>query len=112
MEEETGWRAGRLEPVGAMHPCIGYSDEVIHIFVATGLEPGRPLADGEVAEVVRLPLADAVRMARTGEIDDAKSVVALVWVWEFVGKGPVASRGAPSARRPVSRSGDGALEGG
>jgi ADP-ribose pyrophosphatase len=78
LEEETGWRAATVTPVGRMYPCIGYSNEVIHVFVATGLEPTeQDLSEGEFIDVVRLPFAEAVSMARTGTLLDAKTVTAL-----------------------------------
>lgn len=80
LEEETGWRADRLEPIGAAYPCIGYSNEQIHIFAAYGLERGsQALADGEFVEVVEMDLDTAVARARNGEIKDMKTITALVY---------------------------------
>jgi ADP-ribose pyrophosphatase len=80
LEEETGWRADRFEPIGSSHPCIGYSNEVIHFFLATGLERGeQDLADGEFVDVVSVDLTEAVERARTGGIDDMKTTTALVY---------------------------------
>jgi ADP-ribose pyrophosphatase len=82
LEEETGWTADRLTPLGETYPGIGYSDEVIHLFLAEGLREGEAEhAPGEAVEPVRLRLAEAVRMARDGEIADAKSTVALLRAW-------------------------------
>ncbi len=79
LEEETGYRAGTLEKLGATYPCIGYSDEVIHLFLARDLTEGtRALADGEHLDVVRMPFADLVAQAKKGEIADAKSALALL----------------------------------
>jgi len=79
LEEETGWRAGRLDAIGAVYPCIGYSDEVIHLFVGTELSEGAAVAGpDEQLEIVRMPFADALAQVRSGEIDDAKTVAALV----------------------------------
>jgi ADP-ribose pyrophosphatase len=87
LEEETGWTAERVHPLGAIYPCIGYSDEVIHLFVAEGLREGTAAPHpGEPLEPVRLALAEVVRMARAGELADAKSTVAVlraaVWLEE------------------------------
>lgn len=80
LEEETGWRAGRLEKVGAAYPCIGYSSEVIHIFTAHELERGeQDLADGEFVKVVDLQFDEALRRARAGDLKDMKTVTALVY---------------------------------
>ena len=86
LEEETGFVAGTVLNLGSFYPCIGYSDEVIHLFLATNLTEGAmQLSDGEFIEVVRLPLVEAVRRARCGELADMKSVVALIRVAEQVG---------------------------
>lgn len=78
LEEETGWKAGRLTHLDAAYPCIGYSNEVIHFFLAEELTDGTVnLSEGEFIEQVRLPLEEAVEMARRGEIEDMKTITAL-----------------------------------
>jgi ADP-ribose pyrophosphatase len=85
LEEETGWRAGRFERLGAAYPCIGYSNEIIHVYAAYGLERGeQDLAAGEFVEVVDMPLDDAVARARAGEIKDMKTITALVYAAAYV----------------------------
>lgn len=80
LEEETGWRAGRFEHVGAAYPCIGYSSERIHVFTAHDLERGtQTLADGEFVEVVEMPFDEALARARRGDLKDMKTVTALVY---------------------------------
>jgi len=77
--EETGLVAGRLESLGIMHSSPGVFDEVIHLFLATGLVQGE--ADPELyedIETVRIPLSEAVRMAVNGEITDSKTSLALL----------------------------------
>ena len=79
VEEETGFRPGRLEPLGWIWTTPGFTDEKIWLYLATDLEPSRAaLQPDEVLHVERLPLAQAVRMAVEGEIHDAKSVCALL----------------------------------
>lgn len=85
LEEEVGHTAARLTRVGETYPCIGYSDEVIHLFLAEGLSPARRDAEhDEFVVPVRMPLAEAVAKARRGEILDAKSTVALLLVQAFL----------------------------
>lgn len=80
LEEETGWRAGRFEKVGAAYPCIGYSNEVIHVFTAHDLERGtQALADGEFVEVIEMEFEEALARARRGDLKDMKTVTALVY---------------------------------
>ncbi len=78
LEEETGHRAERLEPLGWIWTTPGFTDEKIWLYRATGLAAtSQRLQADEVLSVVRLPLAEAVEKARSGEIRDAKSVCAL-----------------------------------
>ena len=80
LEEETGWRADRFERLGAAYPCIGYSNERIHVFAAYGLERGeQDLAAGEFVEVVPMDLSEAVGRVRSGELKDMKTITALVY---------------------------------
>lgn len=77
--EETGWSAGELEPLGELWPSPGVSDERISLFVARRLTPAsQDLEDDELLTVERLPLATAISRAAAGEIDDAKTVAALL----------------------------------
>jgi ADP-ribose pyrophosphatase len=79
LEEEAGLRAARWTRLGETYPGIGYSNEVIHLYLAEDLTEGRAHADDdEFVEPVRMPFAEAVRMARAGQILDAKSCVALL----------------------------------
>jgi len=78
LREETGYEAAQWQHLGVMHPCIGYSDERIEIFIARELtHVGDALDDGEFLEVVHLGIEDAVREIQQGRITDAKSIVAL-----------------------------------
>lgn len=80
LEEETGWRAHQFEHVGSGYPCIGYSNEVIHFYVARNLEQGKQdLGTGEFMEVVTMPFDEALTKARSGEICDMKSITALTY---------------------------------
>jgi ADP-ribose pyrophosphatase len=80
LREETGYKAKHWRHLGTMHPCIGYSDERIEIFLAQGLAyVGHALDDGEILEVIELSIHDALLSVRDGEISDAKTVTALLW---------------------------------
>ncbi len=79
--EETGYVAGEWRHLGVMHPCIGYSDERIEIFLARGLQKvAEPSLDhNEFLDVLTLGLDEAVAAVRDGRITDAKTVTALFW---------------------------------
>lgn len=79
LEEETGYTARKFTSLGATYPCIGYSNEVIHLFLAEDLHPVESNGDSdEFLEPVRILLIEAIEMARKGKIPDAKSAVALM----------------------------------
>lgn len=79
--EETGYVAGEWRHLGRMHPCVGYSDERIEIFLARGLvrQGGQNLDDNEFLDVLEMSLAEAVEGIRSGAITDAKTITALFW---------------------------------
>ena len=79
--EETGYAAARWTRLGLIHNAIGYSDEGIEIWLAEGLEKREAALDeGEFLEVLALPLAEALAMARDGRITDVKTIVGLLWI--------------------------------
>jgi ADP-ribose pyrophosphatase len=80
LREETGYKAKTWMHLGTMHPCIGYSDERIEIFLAQGLSyVGAALDHGEILDVIELSLDDALLGVRDGDITDAKTVTGLLW---------------------------------
>ncbi len=79
LREEVGLTAERWTRLGKTYPCIGYSNEVIHLYLAEGLTQGvQQVDEDEFVVPVRMPFAEAVRMAQDGEILDGKSCVAIL----------------------------------
>lgn len=79
LEEEIGFRAGRLDRLTELFVAPGYSTELIHLYLATELTPAPRAADAdENIVVVRLPWREAVRRCHAGELRDAKTVAALL----------------------------------
>ncbi|MFA6618321.1 MAG: NUDIX hydrolase [Candidatus Neomarinimicrobiota bacterium] len=79
LQEETGYCAGRLSFLTTIHPCIGYSNEVIHIYEAFDLVKGEMNTDdNEFVECFSLPLELAVKKVQSGEITDVKTMIALL----------------------------------
>jgi len=87
LEEEAGHRAGRLEELGWIWTTPGFTDEKIWLFAAFDLTPSaqRP-EDDEVIEVVPTPFDRALEMIWTGEINDAKSAMALLRAAQHLGR--------------------------
>lgn len=80
LREETGYRAGQIDRLGGIYTAPGFSTEYIHFFLARQLASDRlAMDDDEVIDLIRLPLADAVDLIQTGQIDDGKSVSGLLF---------------------------------
>ena len=78
LEEETGYRAGRIERTGVILTSPGFTDERIHLFCAYDLEPGTLQHEQAEQIVVReVRFSEALDMIDRGELIDAKSIVAL-----------------------------------
>lgn len=81
LQEETGFVPRKLEHLVSFYTTPGFSTELMHLYLATELEPDRlPSDDDESIQVVRLPLTDVVRFIAHGEIADAKTLVGLLMV--------------------------------
>ena len=79
LEEETGYHAKELIPLGKFYPACAYSDETIWMYLAKGLEKGnRHLDEDEFLDVELIPLQDLVKQVLAGEIPDAKTQIAIL----------------------------------
>jgi ADP-ribose pyrophosphatase len=82
LAEECGYTAQHWQHLGVMHPCIGYANERIEIFLARDLQllpEGAALDEGEFIELTRLTVAEAGEAVRNGQLTDAKTITALFW---------------------------------
>lgn len=79
LEEETGYQASELIPLGKFYPACAYSDETIWMYLAKGLKQGdrHPDAD-EFLDVELIPLKDLVTEVLAGRIPDAKTQIAVL----------------------------------
>ncbi len=91
LEEETGMRAATWRKLGAFYSAPGFTDELMHLYLATDLAPASP--DGRLGpdEDERLilewrPWREAVAAAENGAIRDAKSIVGLFWLARLRGE--------------------------
>jgi ADP-ribose pyrophosphatase len=77
--EEIGYSAATLEKITEILPAPGYTDERIHIFIATELSPALQNLDAdEVLEIKPTPFDRAIEMIGQGHIQDAKTIVGLM----------------------------------
>ena len=79
LAEETGYRAGALRPLHTYYVSPGILDERMHLFLATELQLGNPAREkNEQIENLVVDWDDALRRVDDGEIEDAKTIVALL----------------------------------
>jgi ADP-ribose pyrophosphatase len=83
LEEETGWRAERLEPLYAFYTSPGFADEKLYLYAAHGLSRGSFAPDeDEYLNVDAITFEQAEQYIREGRISDAKTIVA-VQAWRL-----------------------------
>jgi len=86
LEEEIGVVCRSLEKLSEFFVSPGFLEEKMWVYLATGLtETEQRLEDDELIEIVRLPLAQALSMITTGEIEDAKTIIGLMLAAPRVG---------------------------
>ncbi len=80
LREETGYAAAEWRYLTTIYPIVAYSTERIELWLARGLRhEGRALDEGEFLETFPVPLATALAWVREGRINDAKTVVGVLW---------------------------------
>ena len=80
LAEEIGFEASQMESLGGFHNSVGFCDEYVHLFLATGLTPVGFAPDGpeeEHMQIVRVPLNEVTAAVDDGTITDAKTVIGL-----------------------------------
>jgi ADP-ribose pyrophosphatase len=84
LEEETGYRAQRWERLTDFWTAPGFATERMFLYLATDLVPAGPDRldpdEDEALELVRVPWPEAVAAAERGEVNDAKSLVGILWL--------------------------------
>lgn len=84
LEEETGYRAGRIEPLTEFFTSPGFADERMHGFLATGLtRTQQRLEPGEEIEVLPTPVDEVMTMMKDGRIRDGKTIATLLYWHAF-----------------------------
>ena len=79
LEEETGYKAKNWKSLGFIYTSPGYSDEKLHLYLATDLEfVGEHPDDGEILKVYEFPLDNFIEDVKNGKISDAKTVCAIM----------------------------------
>ncbi|SNX55386.1 NUDIX hydrolase [Thermoanaerobacterium sp. RBIITD] len=78
--EETGYIANNLKHIFSFYPSPGFSTEILHLYLALEIEKGEPHRDDdEFLEVYEYGLDEIKNMVMNGEIEDAKSLIAILY---------------------------------
>ena len=88
LEEETGYKAGKMEKIGEMFAAYGFLDQTCHMFLATGLHEGQVNREATEAgmETASFTLQEVLAMIKSGEIRDSISIGVLGY-WRMMGEG-------------------------
>jgi ADP-ribose pyrophosphatase len=80
LEEEAGYRARNVRKLTSFWPTAAFSDEIIHLFVATNLQKTKVNPDeDEFLEIVEVSPAQMERMIKSGRIRDSKTLIAYLY---------------------------------
>ena len=81
LKEETGYTAEKVEFLTQFYPSVGYSEEMLYLYICTGLTPGETNFDeNEAIDIEEVELDRLFKKAMSGEIDDAKTLIAILMV--------------------------------
>jgi ADP-ribose pyrophosphatase len=84
MQEETGFRPGRVVQLCGFYTTPGFCDEYLYVYLAKELEPGRLFAeDTPGIEVVSVPVRDIPALLTSGKIEDSKTIAGLLYFLEW-----------------------------
>jgi len=98
LAEEAGYEARSWHPLGAVTPVPGYSNERVHLFLATDLVPvAQNLDMDEVLEVCEIPVSEVRRMIFSGHIEDCKTICAF-----YMLEGRLKKKSTPPTHAPQS----------
>lgn len=90
LQEETGYMANNMTLLTKMYPSVGYSEELLYIYLATDLEPGETDFDeNEDIDTYSYHIDDLYEMVMEGKIQDAKTQVAILMTVELLQSGKI-----------------------
>ncbi len=86
LSEETGYTAEKIWKLTTIATTVGFTNEYIHLFAATGLTSGKKHPDDdEFINTVKMPLADAVNLVESGKIIDSKTIISILMLAKQIG---------------------------
>lgn len=84
LKEETGYTAGSVKYICKFYPSVGYSEEVLHLYFCSDLVKGdTAFDDNEAIDIEEYGIEELFNMVMRGEIDDAKTIIAIMYAREL-----------------------------
>lgn len=88
LKEETGYTPAKVEYMTEFYPSVGYSEEVLYLYLCTGLTAGETCPDeNEALDVLAMDVDELYQMVMKAEICDAKTIVAIMMVKALIEEG-------------------------
>lgn len=85
LEEETGYKANKITPLGSIYSAVGFSDEEVRLYLAEELEDGiMNLDEDEYVKVLKFRLDEVIDMIVEDKIRDSKTVAAVLKAKEII----------------------------
>ena len=85
LKEETGYTAGKVKYLTRFYTSVGYSEEVLYLYLCTDLVPGETQFDeNEALDIEEWDIDELHEMVMKGEIDDAKTIIAIEFAHNLV----------------------------
>lgn len=88
LKEETGYTAGNVKHLLSFYPSVGYSQEQLHLYLCTNLTAGETCFDeNETIDIEEMEVELLFNMVQSGQIQDAKTVIAILMVRALLAEG-------------------------
>ena len=88
LKEETGYTAGKIKFLMQFYPSVGYSEEILYLYLCTDLTPGETNFDeNEAIDIEEYEISRLHRMVMDGDIQDAKTIIAIMAVKNLLEEG-------------------------
>ena len=85
LKEETGYTPGEVKYLTEFYPSVGYSEEVLYLYLCTGLTAGETCPDeNEALDVLEMDVEELYGMVMRAEIRDAKTIIAIMMVRDLI----------------------------
>lgn len=88
LKEETGYTAGKIKFLMQFYPSVGYSEEILYLYLCTDLTPGETNFDeNEAIDIEEYEINRLHKMVMDGDVQDAKTIIAIMTVKNLLEEG-------------------------